>query len=374
MSRMMQTQPFKLAVWGPGDVGSICIREAIRRPDFEVVGAYVYSEHKDGQDIGVLVGKEPIGVKATRNLDEFMAIDCDVVLYTALDIPGGPAEKDFELLLRAGKTVVTSLPYNYLEFRQPELKQALAKAAEEGGGTFYASGVNPDLIGHRYVLQQTGLSNEVESIAIEEYFDCEDQANSSTLQVIGLGGDPNMSMDETSPALFYQRQYWFQMIQHMADSMGVELSRIEATSHCVPAPHDLESPCMNIPKGRTGSVSYESIGFVGDKPFIRMKVGWYLTPVMKPSHVHSETEWIITIEGRPSTRCRLEVAPSFLTDATRIEGDPAAPGYFCFAVCLLQAIPAAVAYGPGIRQTDLPPIHWRKDMRMITESNKRFFD
>jgi hypothetical protein len=127
---------------------------------------------------------------------------------------------------------------------------------------------------------------------------------------------------------------------------------------------------MTIKKGRTGSVAYESIGYVGDTPFITMRVGWYLTPLMKPKYVSSTTEWIITVEGRPSTRCVLEVAPSFLSDTKEIEGDPAAPGYFAFAVCLLQGIPAAVAHAPGIKQTDLPPIHWRKDMRMITESNK----
>jgi hypothetical protein len=72
----------------------------------------------------------------------------------------------------------------------------------------------------------TGLSNDVRSIRIEEYFDCVHQANPSTLALIGLGGDPSEAMTDASPALFYQRQYWFQMIEQMAATMGVELSRI----------------------------------------------------------------------------------------------------------------------------------------------------
>ncbi|MEX1670975.1 hypothetical protein AB4876_18885 [Zhongshania guokunii] len=89
------------------------------------------------------------------------------------------------------------------------------------------------------MLLQTGLSNDVDSIKIEEYFDCEDQANTTTLDIIGFGGDPWQGMADDSPALFYQRQYWFQMIQHMADSMGVELSRIEAASYSEAALVDL---------------------------------------------------------------------------------------------------------------------------------------
>ncbi|KAF2493293.1 hypothetical protein BU16DRAFT_528609 [Lophium mytilinum] len=36
-----RTTPYKIAVFGPGDVGCIVIREATRLPEFEVVGALV---------------------------------------------------------------------------------------------------------------------------------------------------------------------------------------------------------------------------------------------------------------------------------------------------------------------------------------------
>jgi 4-hydroxy-tetrahydrodipicolinate reductase len=222
--------PYRVAVWGPGDVGSICIREATRLPEFEIVGAYVYSESKEGVDVGALAGTEPLGVAATRDVDEFLAIDCDCVLYTALDMPGSNALEDFVRLLEAGKNVVTPQPYNYLPARPPEFKQRLEAAAASGGATFHAGGINPDFISQKWALLMTGLSNDVRQIKIEEYFDCVQQANPTTLAVIGLGGDPNQAMDEQSPALFYQQQYWFQMIEHMAAEMGVPLSRIEASS------------------------------------------------------------------------------------------------------------------------------------------------
>jgi hypothetical protein len=357
-------EPYRIAVWGTGDVGTICIREAVRLPEFEVVGAYVYSEDKDGVDIGTIAGIDPIGATATRDLDEFLALDCDIVLYTALDVPNSTALEDFVKLLEAGKNVLTSQPYNYLPARDPGFGEALRAAGERGGATFHAGGVNPDFISQRLALALTGLSNDVRQIKIEEYFDCIDQANASTLLLVGLGGDPAQAMSDDSPALFYQRQYWFQMIEHMAEVMGVELSRIDAASYSEPAPHDLVSPVMTIEKGQTGHVAYESTGYVGDTPFIIMRVGWYLTPVMKPEGVGAETEWILTIEGRPSSRTVLDLKPSFMTDATSIEGEPAAPGYLSFGICLIQAIPAVVAAEPGIKPTDVPPVHWRRDQRL----------
>ncbi|HUR74720.1 MAG TPA: hypothetical protein VMZ00_10625 [Sporichthya sp.] len=354
--------PYRVAVWGVGDVGSICTREAIRLPELEVVAALVYSDAKDGQDVGTIVGGDPIGVAATRDLEAFLAVDCDVVLHTALDFPGATAVDDFVTLLEAGKNVITSHPYNYLEVRDPDLRKRIAYAAERGGGTFYAGGANPDFVGHRLAMTLTGYSNDVRQIKIEEYFDCIQQANPGILQVIGLGGDPNQAMAETSPALWYQQQYWFQMISHLAAEMGVELSRIEAASFSEPAPHRLESPILTIEPGRVGRVAYESTGYVGDEPFLVMRVGWYLTPAMRPEGVTAQCQWIISVEGRPSTRTVLSVEPT-LSGLNTMQGEPGAPGYVGFGICLIQAIPGVVAAPAGIKPTDVPPVHWRKDLR-----------
>lgn len=355
--------PYRVAVWGPGDVGSICIREAMRLPELEIAGVLVYSEAKAGVDVGTLVGADPIGVTTTTDRDQFLALECDVVLYTALDYPGATAIDDFEALLDAGHNVITSHPYNYLDVRDPEFRQRLVDAAERGGGTFYAGGANPDFVGHRLAMTLTGYSNDIRQIKVEEYFDCVQQTNPGILQVIGLGGDPAQAMDENSPALWYQKQYWFQMIRQLADELGVELSRTEAASYSEPTTERLESPVLTIEPGQVGRVAYESIGYVGEDPFLVMRVGWYLTPAMRPQGVTAECQWIFSIEGRPSTRTILSVEPT-LSDLENMAGEPGAPGYVGFAVCLIQAIPSVVAARAGIKPTDIPPVHWQRDLRL----------
>jgi hypothetical protein len=358
--------PYRVAIWGPGDAGSICIREAARLPELEVVGAYSFSDAKAGRDVGEIAGIGPLGVFATRDLDEFLAIDCDVVLHTALDFPGVPVLEDYVTLLEAGKNVITSHPYNYLEVRPPEMRERIEAAAKAGGATFYAGGANPDFVGHRLAMTLTGFSNDVRQLKIEEYFDCRLQANPGILQVIGLGGDPSQAMDEHSPALWYQKQYWFQMIKQLADVMGVTLSRIEAASYSEAAPETLVSPILTIDAGRTGRVAYESTGYVGEDPFIVVRVGWYLTETMRPEGVTADCQWILTVEGRPSTRTVLSVEPTF-SNLDTMAGEPAAPGYVGFGICLIQAIPGVVAAPAGIKQTDVPSVHWRRDLRFAAD-------
>jgi 2,4-diaminopentanoate dehydrogenase len=263
--------------------------------------------------------------------------------------------------------VITSHPYNNLSARDPDFAKRLQVAAESGGGTFHAGGANPDFVTQRLAMTLTGYSNDIRQIKIEEYFDCTQQANPGILQVIGLNGDPAQAMSEDSPAFWYQKQYWFQMIEHFAAEVGVELSRIEAASFSEAAPQRLESPILTIEPGRVGRVAYESTGYVGDDPFIIMRVGWYLTPVMKPEHVTADCQWIFSIEGRPSSKTVLSIEPT-LTNLDNMAGEPGAPGYVGFAICLIQAIPGVVGAPAGIKSTDIPSVHWRKDLRLADPS------
>ena len=106
----------KTVVWSTGGVGSIAI-DAIRvRPDLELVGVWVHTAEKVGKDAGELAGGDPMGVTATNDADELIALQPDCVVYAA----SGPdrdagAIPDYLRLLEAGINVVstssTSLVY-----------------------------------------------------------------------------------------------------------------------------------------------------------------------------------------------------------------------------------------------------------------------
>ncbi|EXJ76267.1 uncharacterized protein A1O5_00775 [Cladophialophora psammophila CBS 110553] len=359
-----RTTPYKIAIFGPGDAGCIVIREATRLPEFQVVGALVFSEKKGGIDIGTLAGTEkPIGVKTTGDFDEFLKIDCDVVVHTALDAPFLNPLADFVRLLEAGKNVVTSHPYSYLPARDPAFGEAIKSACKKGKATFYATGLNPDLMTQRVVPLLTGLSNDITRIQLEEYFNCQDQSNASNLQVIGIGGAISETIDDNSPAIWYQKHYNYQMIYHVCREFGVKIDRIEAVKECIPAPEDVVRPVLTVKKGQTALISYTSTGYVDNEPFISIKITYFFGQAMKPVHLDQDNVYIITIEGRPSSRTVLSLRPSYLTDTQSIKGEPAAPAYVTFAVALLQAVPMVAEAPQGFKSPDVPPVHWKKDQR-----------
>src|SRR5208283_1434692 len=100
---------YKVVVWATGRVGKLAIRTIADRPNLELVGVWVHSESKDGQDAGTLAGLDPIGIAATRDADALLASDADCVMYVG---PGTSRPKeardDFCRILRAGKNLVTT--------------------------------------------------------------------------------------------------------------------------------------------------------------------------------------------------------------------------------------------------------------------------
>ena len=110
-----------------------------RCPAMELVGAFVFHEEKVGLDAGELAGIEPIGVLATNDMEQMLAVDADVVLYNP------PLERYDEIIpiLASGKNVI-SIMAGWNPARHPRYPD-IVRACEKGGVSLYGTGLNPGL-------------------------------------------------------------------------------------------------------------------------------------------------------------------------------------------------------------------------------------
>src|SRR5262245_13477866 len=145
---------YRVIQWGTGNVGKHALRAIVERPDFELVGLRVYNPDKVGKDAGDLLDRDPVGVTATDDTDEIVALDADCVCYTALgstlESAEGPLD-DLCRLLASGKNVVSSA-VEYHAYLRPELHwkgagdrafERLTDACAKGGTSFFHVGINP---------------------------------------------------------------------------------------------------------------------------------------------------------------------------------------------------------------------------------------
>jgi hypothetical protein len=96
--------PLRVAVWTTGNVILQAVRAILLRPDLELVGAFARSHEKHGIDLGNLCGMDgQLGVRATAQADELLAVDLDCIVYSPLHLDVAELAR----ILSAGVNVVT---------------------------------------------------------------------------------------------------------------------------------------------------------------------------------------------------------------------------------------------------------------------------
>ena len=102
---MANSGQHRVVLWGIGAIGTEMLAAILdHRRDLQIAGARVYSPEKNGVDIAELIGRAPIGVAATTDVAEILALDADCVLYT----PRNTSIDDVCAILASGKNVVTT--------------------------------------------------------------------------------------------------------------------------------------------------------------------------------------------------------------------------------------------------------------------------
>lgn len=154
------SRPYRVIIWGPGDMGGRALRKTLESPQFEVVGVKVFSPHKNGVDIGELAGLPPVGVKATTSKAAILALDADCVIHT----PTTPSllkgsDQDVLDLLASGKNVVSAASHhnpamhNWLSESQPALSVLRAVGNMKVTGTIFKPHEKQALAALRRIVQ-----------------------------------------------------------------------------------------------------------------------------------------------------------------------------------------------------------------------------
>ncbi|HJP67353.1 MAG TPA: hypothetical protein VJ846_00500 [Sphingomicrobium sp.] len=352
------SERIKVGVVGPGALGSAAIREIQKMAGLELVSVLAFSESKNGADAGILSGIDPIGVRVTNDFDGFLQSSARTVIYTARDYGNFSSDEQILALLKAGKNVITPLPYMFVRARGDEVADLFEAAGKEGGATLFGSGITPGFFNERLLPLLSTVTNDVTHLHMQEMFNVEDLANNiEMLKLFGFGSSREAAEANVAMAMLAEN-YLVQPLRYLTARLGLKIDRIERTNQLAEAPEDISTAAMTIPRGSVGSVSYAWTAFVDGKPFYTIEVFWYLGKRMRPKIATADDFWTLTIEGRPSLRVLIESKASIAQNLKMIPGDPTPPGYYMSVVAMLQAVPLVTSAAPGLLLPAMPEVHW----------------
>ena len=328
-----------VALWTLGLVGRAAIPVIHAHPRMRLVGAYTRSPEKDGVDIGVLSGLDPIGIAASRDVDALIALRPDCVLY----VPQFPDVNHMVRLLEAGINIVSTAYFMNGRAFGTEGHARIAAAAMRGRSSIYGTGINPGFANILGLVATQGC-RRVDRVTVLESVDCTNYASVGTWEAMGIGrpiGDATVAafMKQSTPS-------FHEAVEMMADALNVRLDgEVRFDVEFAAATETMDLGFMTIREGHISALRGTWSGWVGGRPFVELKVAWKLGYKHAPDWP-IEHGYLVEIEGDPNVRCRYEPVGATMFDPALVTAMPA-----------VHAIPAVCAAAPGIvTAADLPLI------------------
>lgn len=343
----------RTVVWSTGGVGSIAIEAIQGRPDLDLVGVWVHSSDKVGQDAGVLAGIDPIGIAATNDADALIALRPDCVVYAA----SGPdrdagAVPDYVKLLDSGINVVstssTSLVYPPAYY-SPEWREQMETAAEAGNASFYASGIFPGFGSDQLALVLATQSKKIRCLKVTEVA-LNDHYPVADVMMNGMGFGHPLDFEPLLKTPGFIEMAWRAPIYLIAAGLGVEVEEVRGTLDRRLTDRDIEVAFGTIKAGTCGAVSTRAAGVVNGREAIVVEHIIRMARDVAPDWLASEFDatYRVDIEGDPDIHCAMNVGAA--------EGHGAGHAAMAAtAMRVVNAIPYVVRAPAGLLSSlDLP--------------------
>jgi 2,4-diaminopentanoate dehydrogenase len=327
-----------IVLWTIGVVGKSAAPAIHHHPAMRLVGCYTMSAEKDGVDVGTLAGVEQFGLSATRDIDALLALKPDCILYA----PQFPDVDHMVRILESGCNIVSTAYFMNGRAFGDESYSRIRQAALKGGSSIYGTGINPGFANVLGLLA-TSACARVDRISVLESVDCTNYASRGTWEAMGIDRPLN---DPDVPAFIKKGTPSFrEAVDVMADALNVPLDDVRFDVEFGAATEHVDLGYMTIRKGHIAAIRGTWSGWVGERPFIALKIAWKLGYKLEPDWpmVHG---YHVEIEGNPNVRCHFEPVGATMFDPGLVTAMPS-----------VHAIPAVCAAAPGIvTAADLPLI------------------
>ena len=341
--------PLRVVVWATGWIGSIAIGAVRHRPDLELVGVWVHSPEKVGADAGELAGIGPIGLAATNDVDELLALEADCVIYAAAGHRDDAAVPDYVRFLAAGVNVVTvsTGPLVFPPAFDATFVAQLTEAAAVGRASLYSSGIEPGFAADQLPLVLATQSRSISSIrSTEMYLYHEYPVAFMMREVMGFG----LPMDY-QPLLATagaETGAWGPSVHMVASALGADVEEIRELYDRVPADRRIETASGVIEAGTCGAVRIQTIGVIEGRDAIIVEHINRMAPDIAPEWPSEAVDgtYRVEIAGDPPISCVMTVGST---------PSPTAGAMVATAMRVVNAVPYVVSAPPGlVTSLDLP--------------------
>ncbi|HVC68267.1 MAG TPA: hypothetical protein VND44_11770 [Acidimicrobiales bacterium] len=343
---------YRVIQWATGAQGVEAIRAVVGRPDLELVGGWVHSADKDGVDLGVLAGIDPVGVTATRDVAALLDLGADCAAY----MPRHASLDDVCALLAAGTNVVTTAFLFHPASLPVADRDRLLEACRRGGTSVHGTGLNPGNLSGVLPFALSGMCRTIERVTLQERADWSFyESTTITFDNMRFGRPAEEVNEEASEFLRFNSGIFKEEVALLADGLGAGIDEITTDVDLVLAEHDHDIFGIRLAAGTVAGQRWHWQGRRDGTTRVEIDALWTVGGEYPPHWPTPQDGWTLTIEGDPSVRAHLLTLASYERDLPLSEHVRAAS--VATAMQAVNSIPALCEAAPGFRtMADLGPI------------------
>lgn len=284
---------YRVVQWATGNIGMRSMRAVIEHPALMLVGLYVYSDDKVGRDAGEMCGLGPIGVKATRSIEEIIALKADCVLYMPQQINAD----DLCRLLESGTNVVTTRTEFHLPNAvDPALRLRIDEACQRGGTSLHSTGASPGFITEAVPLALLSIQRRLDALHISEYADCSSRNSPQMIfQMMGFGSPPHPQAE--AGRVHHLKGAFGPSLQMLAESVGLSIDSIEGHGEVAFANKDTVIAAGTVKAGTVAALRTTVSGMSKGKALINFTADWYITTDIDKDWDLRGDGWRVRVDG-----------------------------------------------------------------------------
>ncbi|WP_404332474.1 hypothetical protein [Mesobacillus maritimus] len=179
-------------LYGLGPIGIQILKNCLETNSVNVIGAVDIDPNKVGVDIGVLAGKDPVGILVVSNLEEVnqAQLEGEKVALHATGSNVAVVEPQFEALLNQGYSVVSTCEQlSYPWYRHPQASKRIDQLAREKKLTVVGTGINPGFVMDSLAVFATTVTHSIRGIYVSRKVDVS-KRRIPLQQKVGIGMTP----------------------------------------------------------------------------------------------------------------------------------------------------------------------------------------
>lgn len=349
----------RVVQWSTGNVGRQALAAILDHPDLELIGLFAFDREKVGQDAGELCGRDPVGVRATNDVDALIALAPDCLVYT-------PAYGDDETVVRfleAGINVVTTSGYISVPNgpRGPDFYAKIEAAARRGRASLLGTGLNPGFV-HMLATILTIPMREVRSLLWEECANVGFYNAPEMWKGLGFGLTPEeraklVGTDGVAPGTPHSLDGipYLESCYAVAHALGLQVDGHERIEEVAVATAPVETLWTTYAQGTVAGLRTSYVVKSKGKPVVTSRLTWFMGDAVEPKW-KARHGYSIDVDGDPAMTLSFGIRPgsaSNIRDIRRVMD----LGMIATACPAVNAVPAVCRAAPGILGYADLPIH-----------------